>query len=354
MSSFGTIFTEENGGDGPPNAAITFVDDPAGGGDAFTGPLVTVLVEAVEPSQGEAEDMYTYVIRQSEGQAAVLDMDDFYPNDTSTAVNFIDCTIFIDSVQNAATSTYYRMYQHEFDWASGITFCSSQEVNPFANWGNPDLLAAYPSDVRLCAQGIESKQVTFPWNAFGGADATIWACRNSSSGLSRSCAPPTLCSDISSSWWPLQNQIATTYDTVAMCQNLNEGSCTLQGTGGFCLWFTSADVLAAGSDPSISSGCNPNPCRSREGDADFSKDQCAGLGVPGVVDCAWCGRVSTQQLGCQATIVASTAECGPINAGAVPSDIYQRKDDTSCQCDRANSFCFDIIESNPSQWEPRF
>ncbi len=134
------------------------------------------------------------------------------------------------------------------------------------------------------------------------------------------------------------------------CNYLNEGSCTIQDTGGLCYWFPQS-VQGQPGVPGF--GCFRNPCNL--GNAPHNdKNGCAAATVPDIVECTWC-KVSGEGMGCQATTATTTAECANINSN-IPAraSIYQEISNHLCQCTMENNMCEDILTSRSGQFEPRF
>ncbi|CAB9503459.1 expressed unknown protein [Seminavis robusta] len=107
FESFDDIFASS-----PPNAVFTFVHSET---DEFEGPLVAVQVDAMYTSATEDDDSkvtYTYVLEQSDSQADVVALEDFF-EDGSDMITFEDCSIFIDSSSSCNPT-------------AGYVYCASQ------------------------------------------------------------------------------------------------------------------------------------------------------------------------------------------------------------------------------------
>ena len=138
------------------------------------------------------------------------------------------------------------------------------------------------------------------------------------------------------------------------CNNLNEGSCTLQATGGLCIWFPKS---VQGIEGVPGYGCWRNPCNL--GNAPNNNPTgCGEASVPGInLQCIWC-KGGGHGMGCQAVLnnsTSSTAQCAPINSG-IParSSIFEQKSNVNCQCTTENNFCSEIINSRSSEFVRRF
>jgi hypothetical protein len=138
------------------------------------------------------------------------------------------------------------------------------------------------------------------------------------------------------------------------CNQLNEGSCTVQDTGGLCIWWKESDVLRLnahhtkiGSSTRYKGrGCYRNPCHAA-GTGKMSNKQCEDNSVPGLIQCTYCSggkdpSLARLGIGCQATMVKTEADCAPINleASRLPkSSIFVSNKNPNCQCSNLFPFC---------------
>lgn len=88
-----------------------------------------------------------------------------------------------------------------------------------------------------------------------------------------------------------------------MCARINNGRCTIQHTGGRCVWYTKEQNLAyRGKD---FPGCYLSPCNNR-----FTKDSCSSASeTDPYYDCVWCKNYPDTILGCQNAKTGSLAQC---------------------------------------------
>jgi hypothetical protein len=158
------------------------------------------------------------------------------------------------------------------------------------------------------------------------------------------------------------------------CNQLNEGSCTVQDTGGLCIWWEPAELAKLNTYySSIGSkmrykgrGCYRNPCNAA-GTGKITSGQCEDMSVPDVIQCTYCSGGKDPSLaglgiGCQSTMVKTEAGCAPINlqtSGLPKSSIYVSSKDPSCQCSNLFPFCSDRVRGKISSkggevMRPRF
>ncbi|CAK9102334.1 Uncharacterized protein SCF082_LOCUS47835, partial [Durusdinium trenchii] len=152
------------------------------------------------------------------------------------------------------------------------------------------------------------------------------------------------------------------------CNHLNTGDCSIQATGGQCVWYTSDDVNTInkyfkdnGIDNSIPGhGCYRNPCN-QPGFGKLTDKECKSH-ANGLYECTWCKGAGDRKLkgkgvGCQIVDSSTTTGlCAPVNSNAVTkSTIYQAKQAHDCQCSNDYAICEEIITGNRGPlFEPRF
>jgi hypothetical protein len=123
------------------------------------------------------------------------------------------------------------------------------------------------------------------------------------------------------------------------CVNLNDGSCTIQGTGGQCYWHNDT-----GQD--LSRGCYRNPCNL----AGYTNNAtvCASRSIPNLFNCTWCAGY--KGMGCQMNLNQTKGYCAKIPSPE--RTVIQRLDPrSSCQCDRQSSIiCGLNYERNTSAY----
>jgi hypothetical protein len=116
------------------------------------------------------------------------------------------------------------------------------------------------------------------------------------------------------------------------CVDLNDGSCTVQATGGQCLWHNSTKK----------SGCYRNPCNL----AGLTNNHtaCLSNSVPGLYTCTWCP--SLMGMGCQlATFGNRSASTTKASCAAIPNRnnrtiiALTTTTKAACQCDASSPIC---------------
>ncbi|GBG33589.1 Hypothetical Protein FCC1311_098122 [Hondaea fermentalgiana] len=109
------------------------------------------------------------------------------------------------------------------------------------------------------------------------------------------------------------------------CMRLNNGQCTIQHTGGRCLWYTKAQNKAyRGKD---FPGCYFSPCNNR-----FTKSDCrSASNKDPIYDCVWCNRYPDTLLGCHNAKMGSAAQCWNVQAN-VNTQLPEPENDECIGC----------------------
>jgi hypothetical protein len=149
------------------------------------------------------------------------------------------------------------------------------------------------------------------------------------------------------------------------CNSFNAGSCTLQGTAGQCVWFEGAALrdynaflVANGEVPLATHGCFRNRCNLPG--LGKQKAACPARSVPGVFTCTWCTGSGDAVLdglgvGCQMTVLRTTAKCAPVNSNGVPKQsVMMNINNNRCQCDVRFPFCKTLVDQERSAWKRRY
>ncbi len=126
------------------------------------------------------------------------------------------------------------------------------------------------------------------------------------------------------------------------CSHYNNGKCTLQQTGGLCIWNTKEEAKKF----NILYGCHQNPCHMGR-NPQQTPLKCSKRGIPGKISCTWCKgnkKLKGKAMGCQSTQLTTTAECAPVNSGIPPKQsIWYKTNNRRCQCVKLTYLCLDDI-----------
>lgn len=137
-----------------------------------------------------------------------------------------------------------------------------------------------------------------------------------------------------------------------ICNNYNTDKCTVQNTGGFCVWHTKEDVEKFG----VEYGCHRNLCNL--GGYGRSPQECPGKGIPGMYKCTWCygnGRLRGEAMGCQMTTLRTKSQCAPVGSPGVPkSSIWVLTRRAKCQCSDRSLFCSDDVKQLSTLFKRKF
>ncbi|GBG28766.1 Hypothetical Protein FCC1311_049872 [Hondaea fermentalgiana] len=114
------------------------------------------------------------------------------------------------------------------------------------------------------------------------------------------------------------------------CFRINNGQCTIQHTGGRCVWYTKAMNAARGFS---SAGCYQSPCNNP---IKNTPNGCVNSGND-FYKCSWCGS----QLGCQNAELTSKAQCWNIGQteGCNNCKSNVLSETSSCKSDQCKSAC---------------
>lgn len=138
------------------------------------------------------------------------------------------------------------------------------------------------------------------------------------------------------------------------CNQYNSGNCTLQATGGLCVWYTQDDINTinknASKDKQINTGhgCYRNPCNGPGNLNDGNAEQnCYNTTLRGnaLYSCTYC---KGNEMGCQiANALNTTATCAQVNRngnGVSKSSIWEHHGNTNCQCSVGSAFCYANVQ----------
>jgi len=151
------------------------------------------------------------------------------------------------------------------------------------------------------------------------------------------------------------------------CNQLNNGDCTLEKTGGLCVWYTKADRDAVNpngaiNDVRVGYGCYRNPCHDG-GNGRISDNQCLDLSVKkangqALHQCTKCSgrrdkRLRRTGMGCQIDQLHTSAECERVKPENVvnPSNIFaQGNSNNACQCIVESPLCKDAVDARDGNY----
>lgn len=126
------------------------------------------------------------------------------------------------------------------------------------------------------------------------------------------------------------------------CNYYNIGTCTIQETGGLCMWYTKEEAVLYNREY----GCHRNPCHIG-GEGKTSQKDCKARGIPGLLECTYCkgkGPFRGKGMGCQQIATTTVAQCAPVNEPKVDkSTIWISKKNNRCQCSDDTLFCLDSL-----------
>lgn len=123
------------------------------------------------------------------------------------------------------------------------------------------------------------------------------------------------------------------------CFRINNGKCTIQHTGGRCVWYTQEQNHHSGY---AYPGCYQSPCNNR-----FNRADCVAQNDPetnpGPYQCIWCreftnSRGQNLKLGCQNAELTSSAQCWNIKGADRNYPVPIPENEECIQCLQGGSF----------------